>query len=1194
MLTAMSCVTCGAVLPATARFCPACGHRLDARADERRVVTVLFADVVGFTSLSETRDPEQVKALVDRCFQMLVTDIVGFGGRVDKIIGDAIVALFGAPDAHEDDAERAVRAALHMQQTLKERAADLDDLVQMRVGVNTGEVLVGALQAGGDYTAMGDVVNTAARLQTAAEPGGVLVGPATWNATRRTIAYERRGLLSAKGREAPVETFAPTITLGAPGDRTHRPDVPMVGRAAELSLLAQATDNAIAQSRAALVLVVGDAGMGKSRVAKEVTDGVIARDGAIAFHGRCVPYGEANVWWPVAEALRSGAHIEPSDRPDTVRAKLTDLVASRIGLESESPDVARLVPGLLQFLGIDESGRTVEPGRGHDEAVGALVAYLEASADLAPVVVQLSDLHWADDAVLDLGSALLERLSRRPFILVTTARRSLLEKWQPPAGRFDTVVVNLEPLDREASATLLRSLVDDPAQLTPEVEGALLDRGGGNPFFLEELVALLKERGGAPTVAAPYGGPLAQLPDTLRGLLTARLDRLGPPERQLIEDAAVFGRRGRVEWLRKTGEILRGSPDIDAALADVVRRDLLVVEGDVWSFRSDLLQEVAYHTLPKLDRARRHLGIAGWMERKHEGEWTDGQVDQLAHHYGLAAELSNELGGLREFSSDTSERALHWLEQASARAEQLRTLPVATRLYDEALTLVREDDIGRRVQLLLGRARVAAERRDLDRARDDVKQARQLAEESGDVKGEAASLLIEGDIEYKDGAIDASITLLDRAVARFETAGDPSGRADTLRIRAMAELFGGRYDDAERSALAALEAYVSVDDERNAAWASQSLAWIAMVTGRGSEAESWLDQALETFRRLGDTGGQAWSEGLLAYVRFTAGRTEEAQELQRRVLREARVGGDRWASAMMLMLGGLMSLWRGETADAVQQTSEAQALFSEVNDRFGMLRSAWSHGRALTMLGRVSEGIDVLREALAQASAVSGTDDYTLAQVALAGTAVQIGDPRTALDVLGIDLDTMPVRFEPPVQSTVYLDQLVTAGLAALQCDKPELALHWIVQAVEREKTLDGTLDAYVSSAYALALACSGQESEALAVAARSLGTARSTYSDRLTARMAMALAHARTGAIYEARRALNDAATEVDATEDRVARAVLRMLTTQVQSTLGIAGETAEDPGASTALDAMGLDATGWRDLFDKALSSAGAATPA
>ena len=260
----VTCPVCGADVPEGARFCPSCGVDLVLHGDQRRVVTVLFADIVGFTTLSEHRDPEQVKGIVDGCFERLVADIEAFGGRVDKIVGDAVLALFGAPIAHEDDAERAVRTALRLHVTLSEATADLGFDVRLRVGVNTGEVLVGSLRAGGDYTAMGDVVNTAQRLQTAAEPGQVLVGQATYLATRRAVTYRSVSAVAAKGREAPVPAWVAEGARLPPGYRFDRRRGPLVGRDDEVALLSHAVNVAIDRRRAALLLVVGDAGLGKS------------------------------------------------------------------------------------------------------------------------------------------------------------------------------------------------------------------------------------------------------------------------------------------------------------------------------------------------------------------------------------------------------------------------------------------------------------------------------------------------------------------------------------------------------------------------------------------------------------------------------------------------------------------------------------------------------------------------------------------------------------------------------------------------------------------------------------------------------------------------------------------------------------------------------------------------------------------
>src|ERR671911_1995758 len=320
----IACATCARPVPSGSRFCPSCGapvSTVNFAAEERRVVTVLFADLVGYTTMAERLDPEKVKRLIESCFARLVVDIETFGGRVDKVLGDAILALFGAPVAHEDDAERAVRAALQLHETLAAAQAELDADVRLRVGVNTGEVLVGSLRAGGDYTAMGDVVNTAQRLQSAAEPGQVLVGQATYRATRRIIAYRSMGEITAKGRDAPVPAWVAEGARLPPGYRPDRHRAALVGRDDEVALLSHTLDLAVARRRAALLLIVGDAGVGKSRLAEEVAEMARGCHGALVLQGRCVPYGEANVWWPLAEAVRGACDVEPGDSQEGVAEK---------------------------------------------------------------------------------------------------------------------------------------------------------------------------------------------------------------------------------------------------------------------------------------------------------------------------------------------------------------------------------------------------------------------------------------------------------------------------------------------------------------------------------------------------------------------------------------------------------------------------------------------------------------------------------------------------------------------------------------------------------------------------------------------------------------------------------------------------------------------------------------------------------
>ena len=445
-------------MPAGARFCPDCGQDLRLRGDERRIVTVVFADLVGYTALSETRDPEQVKNLIDRCFECLVADIDAFGGRVDKIIGDAIVALFGAPTAHEDDAERAVRAALRMQETLAAHTAELDVDIRMRVGVNTGEVLVGALRAGGDYTAMGDVVNTANRLQGAAQPGQVLVGAATFAATRRTVRYDTLDPIDAKGREELVPVWRADAAVAPPGYRPERNRARLIGREPELGLLCHSVENAICNARASLLLLLGEAGVGKSRLAEELASHAEENHNALILEGRCVPYGEANIWWPVADALRHGAGIRSSDPADKAIELARTSVSIALGEDASSADVDCVHQGLLYLMGYESELRAIDPARAREEATNAVVTYAERFSLHRPVVVVLSDLHWADDLVLELVDTLLDRLSSRKFVVLATARQAVEERWHPPHGRHNLVVLTLDPLTSDSAEALLGEL----------------------------------------------------------------------------------------------------------------------------------------------------------------------------------------------------------------------------------------------------------------------------------------------------------------------------------------------------------------------------------------------------------------------------------------------------------------------------------------------------------------------------------------------------------------------------------------------------------------------------------------------------------------------------------------------------------------------------------------------------------------
>lgn len=1189
----VACATCGAPITDGARFCSSCGHEARPLGDERRVVTVVFGDLVGFTTLSESRDPEQVKNLVDRCFERLAVDITTFGGKVDKVIGDAIVALFGAPTAHEDDAERAVRAALRMQQTLADFAAGEAEgaagaSLRMRVGVNTGEVLVGALRAGGDYTAMGDVVNTAARLQTAAGPGEVLVGPATHVATREVVDYEPRGLLHAKGRDARVEAWMAGQALLPPGRRPRRVEAPLVGRDTELELLCGAARASLSHDRAQWVLLVGDAGVGKTRLAGELGSMARKAHGALVFEGRCVPYGEANVWWPVAEAVRTACLLEVTSTVELARQRIAERVrqalGSGMGTLSEAVELEgdRLTNGLLHLLGYEGQLRGIDPAQARDEAVRSLCAFVEASTRHQPVVIQLSDLHWADQVVLDLIDTLLERLSRRQLLVMATAREALLDRWSPRPGHHNAVQVHLDPLAVADADRLLMSLLGQ--DLAPGLRQTLLDRSGGNPFFLEELVLLVQ----SPGVDGEQGPP-ARLPDTLRGLVAARLDGLNADERTVVQDAAVLGRRGTVGQLRRMAGAMGQPVDVDPAVASLVDKDLFTLDGGRWSFRSDLVREVAYGALTKTDRVKRHVGIAEWIEAHAPGQFTDDLVDRLANHYGVAAELAAELGGVGLVPADLRARAVRWTGEAAERATRGQVLPMAAHLYSRALELAGPGLSEERLALLLGRSRVQADRWELTEARADVDAAQAEARALHDEVGEALALTRLGDVEQKEGHPARAVATLSEAVARWERLGEDAGRAEALRLRGMAEMFQGSFAAAEQSVAAACAAFHDSDDCRGEAWALQNLAWIAFVTGRVDLADQRLQTALATFAEIGDAVGTAWATGLLGFVRFHQNRRGEAQAIVGPVLEQALAHDDRWAAAMMTVLAASLHLWNGETEAAVAVGSEARERFSALRDGFGLAQAVGPLVRAQIMSGRTAEGLRTL-ESLRRAAEVAGNGELDdLTEVVGLAAGVQLGDPDLALGAAAAPgaAGADGLR-QPHTDSLVAETRRVSVGMARLQCADVDAASAVLLPLLGGGDAGPGEAAPAVAAEavgpLALVLAAVGRVDEAVELAGAPLDSDRSTYLDRALVQVALGLALTRRGGPDDhdrARRAFGAARAVVDATEDRLDQAVVRLAEVH-------AGRHRDDPDVAAAeravavrLEALAIGAVGWSTAF-------------
>ena len=657
----LPCPACGVVATAGKKFCGDCGSRLDgggsdaiapsgqapspSPVDERRWVTVLFADVVGFTAMSERMDPEDVKALAHRCAERLAEEVRRFDGTVINVMGDAVLAVFGAPVAHEDDAERAVRAALAMRDSLDPSAGTAP--VEVHIGINTGEVVAGLLGPveRHEYTVMGDTVNTTTRLMGAAPPGSVFVGEETYRATRRMVRYRELAPIDAKGKERPLSAWEALDVTPLPEARPLG-TAPLVGRDEELALLAGIWTIVAREARPHLVTVLGEPGIGKSRLVAEFERGVLGD--ALVLHGRCLPYGEALGYWALGTALKEAAGIAAEDDAETARARLGELVLGSIGPGQTEADATEIARHLALLIGLDTEGDRTATAPDQRTLHASARRFLEALAGRRSLCLLLEDIHWADDALLDLVEFVASRAHEAPLLIVAQARPELLDKrpgWGRGVRAFTTVP--LEPLGERAGRDLVLALCRERG-LAEDIAERVGRGAGGNPLFAEELVATVAERGG---VAA------TGMPSAIKALISARLDALPPEERGMLQRAAVFG---KVFWeggLRALG----GDGALTDQLDALEHKDLLRAQprsrfpdDREYAFKHDLIRDAAYDMLPRADRRALHAGVADWIERTG-GERTDELLDLLAHH---------------AVEADQQERALGYLTGAAERAHR--------------------------------------------------------------------------------------------------------------------------------------------------------------------------------------------------------------------------------------------------------------------------------------------------------------------------------------------------------------------------------------------------------------------------------------------------------------------------------------------------------------------------------------------
>ena len=1147
------CPSCQANVDDGDRFCSTCGHEVARRADERRVVTVLFADIVGFTGLSEDRDPEQVKNLVNRCFALLADDITSFGGRVDKVIGDAIVALFGAPIAHEDDAERAVRAALRMQESVTRYDDDTGMGIRLRIGINTGEVLVGAIAAGDDYTAMGDVVNTASRLQTTAEPGTVVVGPITYEATAEVVHYRSLGQIHARGREEPVAAYRALEPYGRPGERRKRTETPLVGRGAELGVMREAISASFERRRAQLILLAGEAGVGKSRLASEMADLARFDHNAVILQGRCLPYGEANIWWPIAEAISNAIGLTPDVEQGAGRDVCRGMVTRLLVDDPDDNEVERIVEGLAHLLGHESSLGQLDSERATAETMRSIRIVLGLLADKVPVMLWLNDLHWADDAVLRLLDDLLDRLGRRPVVVMGTGTNALFDRWSPRPGRFNSVALSLDPLGTGAMRRLAAALAPELAEADRD---ELVDRAGGNPLFLEEM---------ARVVASADSPVIDQLPANVRSVIGARLDALDDTARAVIGDAAVLGVRGEVMALHKMAEFTRADADtdfdLDTVLWELERADLLEVTGTVWWFRSNLVREVVYDRLTKTDRAWRHAGIAAWIEAHPHG----GAAEAIAHHYRQAAALDADLGGIEELDIDLSGRAIDWTIHAARESSSPASIEHTESLFAIALDLLPEDD-PRRVDLLLDRAAIAVRGLELPKATADVEEARVLVEQGADDTQRIRFELVASELAQWSEDHELAMAHARTAFGLARNLDEETLIAESYRRIGMIQLFGGNHQDAERAITKSLAAYEHAEDVGGMAWARQNLAWIAFIEGRMADAEVRLHAASKAFGETGDRAGQAWSSGLLAYVRIYDGRFAEADELARRTLGDAAEAGDAWGQGMMHVALATSALWTGRIDEALEHTAKALSIFPEESDRTGMGQASAVRGRALVRKGLIDDGFALLEAA---AVANQGGQQQQLMHTSIAAAAATVGDTQRAQQNFGGLVD-----HDPDVIGEA--ERTVAVALTQLQLGDPETA-YGLLDALPAPGEHRGSTWGW--AVMALTTAVLGKDVAPWVDAVE--GSIRSTYADKVLVRCAVAVAAARGGDEAGARVALSRAGEAIPAGGDQLHPAVVQMATSVCLAATAAADTDEAVSAAEASFSALGLDGHGWRTAF-------------
>jgi class 3 adenylate cyclase/tetratricopeptide (TPR) repeat protein len=884
----LTCPNCGRENVPDARFCSFCGTALSApeieRREERKTVSVLFADLVSFSSKAEQLDPEDVRALLAPYYERLRFELERFGGTVEKFIGDAVVALFGAPVTHEDDPERAVRAAL----AIRDWATQPEVSLQLRIAVNTGGVLValGARPGEGEGMASGDAVNTAARLQAAAPINGILVGETTYRATSHVINYRAADPVTAKGKGEPIPVWEAIEARSRFGsDFAGATRAPLIGRDRDLDMLTGLLARVRAERTTQLVTVTGVPGIGKSRLIAELFRSADADPGELVLwrQGRSLSYDEGVTYWALADIVKAHAGILETDSPEEAAEKL-HIAVDNVGAE---PADARWIEDHLRPLA--GLGGSAQSSSTRSEAFTAWSRFFETLAESNPLILVFEDLHWADDNLLDFIEHLIDWVSDVPLLVVCSARPELLERrpsWG--GGKRNAVTLSLTPLSEDETARLISSLAEHPV-MSFETQQALIARADGNPLYAEQYVRMLAEHGHAEALP---------LPETVQGIIAARLDALPLDEKALLQSAAVVG---KIFWIGALAAIAGSEPHgVGAQLHALerkefirkVRRSSMAGQAE-YTFLHVLVRDVAYEQIPRGQRADKHLAAAEWIASLGR---TEDNAEMLAHHYESALELRRAAG--QPIDGRVAERALQSFRDAGDRALSLNAPSTAARYYQAALELAAAGSVERAwLVLSLSRARYVTDDHDPRLIEDAIGDFL----EHGEREGAARAETLLGEISWMRGERDQAFEHLGRARELVAKVQLSLAKAEVIGTTSRLLMLASDYDEAIKFGREALEMaeQLGIDSLRAKALNNIGVSLSANMAGFAGIAE--LEQSIAIARAANAAADICRGEGNLAYLHWTHGQLNEANELWDRAIADAerfgQVGFIRWYKA---------------------------------------------------------------------------------------------------------------------------------------------------------------------------------------------------------------------------------------------------------------------------------------------------------